>query len=484
MSTSWFPFQFLLNFLLGLLIASSIYLFNGATTLAQSIETIKIYGTPWGVSTRYIGAVEGNLNFDIADLQDLGVNTYRIYGGMSRWEAQDDDDVYGWPSIAKIKANPNIINWAWWDEVMTNPPSGSDYWWSGPPGTTWQGNARKIFSTLKQAGIRPVLTIRNVDNSHNPSWAELLNPPRTVADWNEWWEHVFATVYWLNVRNDYRVDDFEIHNEPDNPEQGWGGTQSDYFELSRVAKDAIDYVYKTYLPDRTYHVHGPVTVGESRWPFDALKQIPTYFDSINIHNYDSDISAYTQRVHKWMNRTSHANSPIWLGEWGTYQTGYDDLPFAINLIRNMVRGSQPGNNYIYGSHIFSLYNWGKQGGFQGLVGAKGERRVSYYAFRMGTRALQGARPTFLASTSNANLTAIATRDSSSNVYLLVVSSGQESYTVNADLSALKTVGTGTMWEFSSKVMDEIVGNLTLNDGHVIFTIPAKTAILISFKQHN
>ncbi|MEG4074877.1 hypothetical protein QUA30_19640 [Microcoleus sp. Pol14C2] len=60
------------------------------------------------VSTRYIGAVEGNINFDIKDLQDLGINTYRIYGGMSRWEAEDDDGKYGWPSLDEIKTNPNI----------------------------------------------------------------------------------------------------------------------------------------------------------------------------------------------------------------------------------------------------------------------------------------------------------------------------------------------------------------------------------------
>lgn len=470
-----------LNFLLGLLIATSIHLLIGATTFAKSMETIKIYGTPWGNSTRYIGAVEGNRNFDIADLQDLGINTYRIYGGISRWEAKDDDGVYGWPSIAEIKANPNIVNWAWWDNVMTNPPKGSDYWWSESRDTVWQGNARTIFSKLKQASIRPVLTIRNVDSSSNPSWALKLNPPRTEADWDEWWEHVFATVYWLNIRNDYRVDDFEIHNEPDNREQGWGGNQAEYFELVKVAKDAIDYVYRKYLPSRAYHVHAPVTTGDSLWPLDALQQIPVEFNSINIHDYASDISVYTRQIHSWMNRTGHANFPLWLGEWGTYQTGYDDLPFAINLIKNLIRGSQPGNNYIYGSHIFSLYDWGNQEQYRGLVGAKGKRRISYYAFRMGTRALQGGRSTFFTLTSNANLMAIATKDSDGYVYLLAVNSEKEPCTVKADLSALMTSGLGTMWEFSSKLMDEIAANLTLNDGHVIFDIPVNTAILIKFK---
>ena len=101
------------------------------------------------MSTCYIGATEGNVRFNVADLQDAGLNTYRIYGGMSRWERQDDDGVYGSPTIDQIKANPNLVNWTWWDNIMTTPPDGSDYHWSGEPGTTWQGNARTIFRHLK-----------------------------------------------------------------------------------------------------------------------------------------------------------------------------------------------------------------------------------------------------------------------------------------------------------------------------------------------
>ena len=248
-----------------------------------------------------------------------------------------------------------------------------------------------------------------------------------------------------------------------------------------MGKDAIDYVYKNYLPGRTSHIHAPKSVGGSSWPANALQKIPTYFDSVNVHNYDLDISQYTQRVHEWMNGTIHANSPLWVGEWGTYKTGYDEVPFSVNLIKNLIRGSQPGNNYIYGSHIFSLYDWGKEPIFQGLMGAQGKRRVSYYAFRMGIRALQGGRETFLTSNTNPNLMAIATKDDSSNVYLLIANSGEESYKFNADFSTLISTGTGQMWEFSSKVMDEVVGKLTLKDGNVALTIPANAAILIRLK---
>jgi hypothetical protein len=434
------------------------------------------------VSTCFIGATEGNVRFELADLQDAGINTYRVYGGMSRWEAQDDDGVYGLPSIAEIKADPNVVNWAWWDEVMTNPPGESDYWWSGED-NLWQGNARTIFQGLKDAGIRPVLTIRNRDNNGNPSWSP--NPPKTEADWNEWWEHVFATVYWLNVRNDYRVDDFEVHNEPNNRGQGWGGTQADYFELVKMTKEAIDFVYKTYLPGRAYHVYAPVTSGGSDWPLDVLQQIPGAFDSVDIHNYDDDITGYTRTVHGWMNETGHPDYPLWLTEWGTWQGGYERVSMGLTVIKNLIRGSRPADGHVDGSHLFTFYDWdGFHGGFQnfqGLVGPGGERETGYYAFRLGIRGLVGCRATYESTASTGDLMAITTQDADGSVFLLVVNSASgTSYAVDADLLQLVSQRSGTMWQFDEEKKDEIVATPTLRNGHVTFTIPPGAAVLLGF----
>src|ERR671931_286721 len=65
------------------------------TTMPMPVPStrITVSGTPWGMSTCYIGATEGNVRFGIADLQEAGITTYRIYGGMPRWEWQDDDGV-------------------------------------------------------------------------------------------------------------------------------------------------------------------------------------------------------------------------------------------------------------------------------------------------------------------------------------------------------------------------------------------------------
>jgi hypothetical protein len=451
------------------------------TPSQRGAATLTVNGNQWGQSTCYIGAVEGSSRFNIADLEDLGINTYRIFGGMPRWEPQDDDGKYGSPSIDQIKADPNIINWAWWDKIMTNPPQGSDYWWD-PKLPRWQGSASTLFSLLQKYHIRTVITLRNQDDQHRPSWAP--NPPTTSADWNEWWEHVFALVYWLNVRNHYDINDFEVHNEPNIHDQGWLGNKSQYFTFVQYTHDAIDYVYRTYLPGRIYHVYAPSTPSGpsgSLWPKDAIQRISNAFDSISVNIYNPNISLFVEQVHSWLDAADHANYPIWLTEWGSYKGMYDSIPFSVNLLTNLIYQSRPGKDYVYGSQIFSLYDFDTTP--TGLIAYNGERRAAYYAMRMGIRALQGCRPTYQSIASNKALQAITTVDTNKNVYLLVTNQDHTNwYDVDANLSALRSSGSGTMWLFDAAHMDSIAGKPTLSNGHMTFTIPANSAILLKLVQ--
>lgn len=445
------------------------------STMVALPDTLLVSGKPWGKSTCFIGATEGSSRFSIADLQDLGVNTYHIYGGMSRWEAHDDSSAYGYPTMQQIKANPNVINWKQWDSVMTNPPDGSDYSWEPPP--RWQGNARALLSQLQAAHMRIVLTLRNRDDQHQPSWSP--DPPRTTADWNEWWEHVFATVYWLDVRNHYDVTDFEIHNEPNIPGQGWipEATETEYDTFARYTNDAISYVFHTYLPGTAFHTYAPAT-SNSTWPRDVLHTIPHYFDSMDIHIY-GDFRAGVQQVHGWMNQAGYGNEPLWVTEWGSYKHQYTSEPFGVTLLNNMIYGSFPGNDYVYGSDIFALYDFATNA--DGLIDYKGNRRVDYYAVCMGIRALQGWRTTYQSVIGNRHLLAITTADGNKNIYLLVTNlDSNASHTIDANLSALLTSASGTMWQFDATHQDAIIGRPALVNGYVTLTIPASGAVLVKF----
>lgn len=81
------------------------------------------------------------------------------------------------------------------------------------------------------------------------------------------------------------------------------------------------------------------------------------------------------------------------------------------------------------------------------------------------------------------VSALVTLVLSKETLTLIANSGQQSYTLDTNFSNLMTKGTGTMWEFSSQVMDKIVSNPVLDNGHAISTIPANAAILIKFQKN-
>jgi hypothetical protein len=119
--------------------------------------------------------------------------------------------------------------------------------------------------------------------------------------------------------------------------------------------------------------------------------------------------------------------------------------------------------------------------FQGLVGPTGAKVTSYYAFRMGIRALNGCRTAYQSPASDSNLLAITTKDAAGQLSLLVTNSASRtSYTVTADLSALSPSGPGTMRRFDAVHADVAVAPPTLNNGQVRFTIPATAAVLLTF----
>jgi hypothetical protein len=452
----------------------AIYAFAGTGTLTVS-------GTQWGVTSQYLGANEGSSQFNINDLVDLGINSYRIYGGMSRWEPTNDSSTYGSPSIAQIEANPGVINWAFWDNIMTNPPGGSDYSWSASTGIP-PVSAATIIGQLNSHNITPIIVLRNRDNNGNPSWSP--NPPVTAADWNEWWEHVFATVYWFNVRNSYVVDNWEVHNEPNNSGQGWGGTEAEYMTFIQYTADAIHWVYSHYLPGRTPHIYAPVTSNCCAWALSAMQtEGPSVFDSLDFHDYQSNPSEITT-LRADMNANGYTGAPAWITEMGSYhQNTYNGVPASNNIIAWWLQASQPGNNYVTGIDLFSLYDWGSgytSGAIHGSYPSPETYEPGYYAMRLAARALVGGRPTYQVTSSVRNVISVVSKDSSGHFYLLACNTGSPAVTMTANLSALITSGTGTQWEFSSANNDAIVGTPTLSNGMVTFTIPAGATELLKF----
>jgi hypothetical protein len=447
------------------------------STVAVSLTVDPV---PWGTSTHYIGGTEGNMGFDPRDFADCGVNTLRVYGDMSRFEPEDDDGAYGSPSPAEVQADPNRIPWGRWDAAMDGLYS--DQITRTPP-LTWRG----VFADLKRGGVRVVISLRNRDAPNlNPKWMAAV--PTTEADWNEWWEYVFAMAYWLNVRNDFRVDDYEVLNEPDNtPQQGWLGTREQYAEMVVKTKEALDFVYRTYLPGRAYHVHAPVTAGPE-WVPGVLADAGSSFDSLNAHWYSWwDQGECVRGLHRALKESGHPEYPIWLSEWGSYDTSYDIVWMGLALVDGLIRFSQPGDDAVYGSHVFSFYDWHDDSGSgsAGLVKRDGSRRRGYYALRLATRALRDGKPTYQVrfGAPASDLRAIATREHGGRVNLLVMNWAETtSYVVTADLRGLVAAGRGRIRHYSATAKDEVVGETEVVAGRSRFAVPPFSAVLVTYRR--
>ncbi|MGE5529730.1 MAG: hypothetical protein ACM3X6_11400 [Patescibacteria group bacterium] len=459
--------------LLGLILA-------GGLMTAQSApgggggSVLTVSGTPWGITSMYTGACEGDVDFNVNDMLDLGINVYRMWWGMGRLEWQDDDGVYGSPTIAEIKANPDIINWAWWDNAFTVRPA---YAWEEG---IWQGTTAQQLQGLQANNILPVVTLRPYHKSSQAAWAIPLCPPDTVEDQNEWWEHVFATIYWCNVRNNYGVDDWQVHNEPDNGGQGWAGTEAQYYQFVQLTYDAIKYVYDTYLPGRPFRVYAPVSTSSDSWVAGCLQQAGPYFNVLDTHAYSSTWSADAQEANGYIQQYGGGRHyDLFFSEWGSWhQNQYNTVNFVTtSLMPNLIKGCYNDNNHVWGSCIFGLYDWKK--GVYGLLDVEtGYKREGYWGMRMACRAIQGGRTTYQTASTNGDLLCITTRDAAGRYYVLINNKGR-TVTATVDLSALLYSGTGTMWEYSAANKDVIVGSPVLSAGKVTITIP-NGAVLLKF----
>ena len=145
--------------------------------------------------------------------------------------------------------------------------------------------------------------------------------------------------------------------------------------------------------------------------------------------------------------------------------------------------AQPGNTYIDGSHIFSLYNWNWEDAtvFEGLIDTNGDRRLSYYAFRMGIRALQAGKPVLLTASSDDRVMAIATKNDDGTTPLLLVNSAEETVLIHLDLHNIRTHGQASIQEFSDAIHDEKIIDYSFHDGQVSVTMPSQAAWLLTFR---
>ncbi len=427
-------------------------------------ENIVVEALPMGVSTQYMGVTIVPKLYDFNVFNDLGINTTRIFSSVEDFEPVDDNGIYGKPSIEEVKGNIDIIPWTTWDNAISS-------------------NGMKTF--LDDAKVNNIKVILNLRIGAN-GW--MSNIPKTPEDDNEYWEHCAALAYWLNVRNDYKIDDYQLFNEPD---QGIGqdftGTKEDYVRIARLTKDALDFVYSHYLPGRKYETYGPVVSWANDWISDVLTKGGNLLSNVDFHQYASK-TQFTDAIHgahNMMNTTGYAGLPLWMTEWGSYDF---DLPnvrqnnsqsFSIKMINNIINMCAPGDDHVTG---WQYYTFGPGAYGDELLDENNTPRTVYYALRLAIRGLKGGKPVYNCNVSSDKLKAIAAKDEDGTIYLLVTDTiSVNGHTVNIDLSALSPVvgSSSTIYRYDASNSDvQSVGSVVDVNGIVQITIPLQGAVLL------
>lgn len=466
--------------------------------------TIVVSCTVVGATPTYIGATEAG-GLWIEDLEDVGINAYRLWTKMAELEWWDDDDALdglwddstnGIPTIAAIKADAasgftNTIPWAWWDARFNEAQT----WRYG------QQTRHGIITALVQSGIAPIVTLRTYDDQGQPEmrpgaqWAP--RPPVTETYRNEWWEHCFALAYWLNVRHNYGVTHFAVLNEPDYPNQGWqehGGTMAGYAQLVLDVHDAISFANSfAGLP---VYIHAPVVANASSAyiPY-TLDYADAGVHIVDYHTYGADPRAGILAV-----RTTVSNhnpdgilEPLWVSEWGALWSSYNTFTQAMLTANQLLTFAEEGAE---GLTIFNMYDWSTAANQNyGLIDLQdgGDGAVlrvpteSYYAYRLLVRGLLGGKEVLTHTTLgfSANTRVFVSRDPD-HVYLLVLRNNVgATATVHVDLTAIGSgsgSGAVTVQEYSASHKDVVVLTPTMSVAHFDVVAPANGIILVDIER--
>lgn len=427
----------------------------------------------------YPGVCNGIGRWNTNDIKDLGMNTIRWWTGFYNFAPVDPDGVYGKNTPAQIKANPNLINWsAYATQFNRTDPYFYD---TGYTNAMTGVSMAQMIQDCKNNGLEVMLGLETHMSTGEPAWLTKI-PVRDTASRNEVWEFAFAMVYYTNVLNDWRVDHWGVENEPDATTEAWrslGGTMAEYYQYLSICRDAIDYVYNTYLGGRTHYVHGPVS-SDYVYCEPALQQADADFNVVDYHRYYdmlqlADVWGWIQQ-----NNSDGFLEPIWLSEWGLLYDQYDFTNSMMEIgyfyeMETVTRG------HVLGSHLYSLSPWIYPGPWTSpyLIADNGSKTEMYHAVKTFLTAAGRGRDVYnVTGSAPANSQILATKDAN-NIYFLVINQSGTTNTINLNVSAHVSSGTASVMEWSSSYKATVSQTPAVNSGTVSITSRGQSVIAVT-----
>jgi len=160
---------------------------------------------------------------------------------------------------------------------------------------------------------------------------------------------------------------------------------------------------------------------------------------VDWHHYIGSPSADAAQIHTWISQNGLTGKELYVSEWGTYWGGYEKHENAMMFAKYLMDHSLVSGSYIDNSAIFPFYDWGISSCttplcfMPGLItGSSKTKTQTYYAFRLVTRAFQGAKTIYTLSGNvpqDPGVTMTATKDPS-NLYITVYNNGTKTYSLS------------------------------------------------------
>lgn len=274
--------------------------------------------------------------------------------------------------------------------------------WRGPHGSTY--NVDSIFDFLLDLGMKPFIELGFMPKllASGPKtmfcYAGNVTPPNDPAGWKKLVKDLMSHCVERYGLAEVRTWPVEVWNEP-NGSAFWGGTQEQYFELYRLAAEAVKEV------DPEIAVGGPATALEAWIPemlaFCEKNRVP--LDFVSTHHYPTDIALGFSDMDERMRRTRRGvltekalkvrslvgSRKLYYTEWNSSPSSrdhYHDEPYAAAFAAKTAVDNQ-GIADLYAwwtfSDIFEELAFPDEpfhGGF-GLLNFHGIPKPSYYAFQ-------------------------------------------------------------------------------------------------------
>src|SRR5260370_27030053 len=162
------------------------------------------------------------------------------------------------------------------------------------------------------------------------------------------------------------MDVYQIANEPDLE----GYNQANYFAFFDLCRDAVRYVYATYLPGRTPIMTGPVdsqNTGPGDWVDAMFQTRGSTVDWMDFHPYTyhgggtGTWLTEVQNEQALIANRGFGSTPIYLSEFG-YLNGigpgnpWNDSPTVASMQKFMLQINMPGPAHVTAWSFYEFTN--------------------------------------------------------------------------------------------------------------------------------